>query len=196
MLYGIGRTEKVRWPGAWIIRGACLAVLLMYAGMSCAGEVWINVETRQLTLFVMDGDEVIQTFENIAIGRNGTSIEKTRGDKTTPLGNYRVTRIDNESRFHLFIGLDYPTMDQATRALRAGLITADQWMTINAAHQRGREPPADTPLGGFIGIHGTGDGDLQIHQEFNWTDGCVALTDEQIDDLVRWIRPGMRVEFH
>jgi L,D-peptidoglycan transpeptidase YkuD (ErfK/YbiS/YcfS/YnhG family) len=48
-------------------------------------------------------------------------------------------------------------------------------------------------LGGSIGIHGVGAGNRRIHEDFNWTEGCVALTNEQIDDLDRYIHIGTRV---
>ena len=54
-------------------------------------------------------------------------------------------------------------------------------------------PPQQTALGGHIGIHGIGAGDPRIHEDFNWTSGCIALTNAQIDDLAGWVRLGMRV---
>ena len=58
----------------------------------------------------------------------------------------------------------------------------------------GRPPPQDTALGGYIGIHGVGAGDPAVHEDFNWTEGCVALTDAQIDALLRHITVGTAVE--
>ena len=57
----------------------------------------------------------------------------------------------------------------------------------------GKTPPQDTPLGGQIGIHGIGNGDQDIHHNYNWTNGCIALTNEQIDQLGKWIKPGVLV---
>jgi lipoprotein-anchoring transpeptidase ErfK/SrfK len=48
-------------------------------------------------------------------------------------------------------------------------------------------------LGGHIGIHGVGRGDLRIHQQFDWTQGCIALTNEQIEQLQNLVRVGDRV---
>lgn len=171
-----------------------LAGLLLLTGSPvAAGEIWLDVDTGNLTLSVMDGKAVSHTFEGIAIGSNGVSHSKMQGDRTTPLGNYRIRNINPDSRFHLYFGFDYPTMDQATAALKARRITSLEWQAINLAHLQGRVPPANTPLGGYIGIHGVGSGDPQIHEDFNWTEGCIALTDEQIDELARWIKTGTRV---
>ena len=46
----------------------------------------------------------------------------------------------------------------------------------------------------MIGIHGIGNGDIEVHKEYNWTNGCVALTNEEIDELVKWINIGTPVE--
>jgi murein L,D-transpeptidase YafK len=117
-------------------------------------------------------------------------------DRRTPLGSYRVRRINGESRFHIFFGFDYPNLQQSQSAFRAGRINYDQLKSIRKAHYLRREPPSDTPLGGLIGIHGLGNGDPGIHEEYNWTDGCIALTNEDVDELAGWIRLGTRVEVH
>jgi len=166
---------------------------LLASNSLAAGEIWLDVDTGNLTLSVMDGESVTHTFESVAIGRNGVSTSKQEGDQKTPLGSYRISRIKTDSRYHLFFGFDYPNMDQATEALKARRISSDEWQAINMAHLQGREPPANTPLGGYVGIHGIGSGDPRIHEDFNWTEGCIALTNEQIDDLARWIKAGTRV---
>ena len=66
-------------------------------------------------------------------------------------------------------------------------------MVIDAI-KNGRTPPQNTPLGGHIGIHGVGAGDPRIHTNFNWTNGCVALTNEQVTRLAALIKVGTRVE--
>ncbi|HLF29715.1 MAG TPA: L,D-transpeptidase [Xanthomonadales bacterium] len=168
-----------------------LTVILSFVSFSTwAGEVWVNVDTTQGKLYVMEGDEVLRTFENISIGVNGTTSAKYNGDKKTPLGSYRVRRINDESRFHLFFGVDYPTTEQAAHAYMVDQINVAELEAIYLAHREGREPPATTALGGAIGIHGIGAGDPQIHQQFNWTDGCVALTDQEIDELAKWVGLG------
>jgi murein L,D-transpeptidase YafK len=170
-----------------------LALLLLPAGQAKAGEIWIDIDTGRHILYVMDGEHILREFANISVGRNGVAADRLLGDQKTPLGEYRVLRINRESRFHLFFGFDYPTMDQATSALRAGNITSEDWQAINQAHQEGREPPANTPLGGYIGIHGVGQGDARIHDSYDWTEGCVAVTNEQVDELALFIQLGTRV---
>ena len=157
------------------------------------GEIWVLVDTRAMTLSVLEGDSVLRVYENIAIGRGGTTADKRKNDEKTPLGEYRIARIAKQTPFHRFFGFDYPVPEQAQRALQAGVITERQYRRIQAAVHRGEAPPQDTPLGGYLGIHGIGAGDPRVHQDFNWTNGCIALSNEQIDDMAQWMQIGTRV---
>jgi len=156
--------------------------------------VWLRVDTRDATLTVMKGDKPEEVFSNIAIGSYGKTYFKMKGDRRTPLGRFTIAWIPAKSKYHRFLGLNYPDLERADRALADGEITEAQWQAIRRASEANRRPPQDTPLGGFIGIHGTGDGDLKIHREYNWTSGCIALTNEQIDRLLNWVRVGTPVE--
>lgn len=177
-------------PLLWLV--AC--ALLLAGRPAAAGEIWLDVDTGDLTLSVMDDGAVLRTYEGIAIGRGGVTTTKLLGDQKTPLGTYHIRRIKTDSQFYLFFGFDYPNLEQATVALQAHRISTDDWRAINMAHQQGREPPANTPLGGYLGIHGIGSGDPQIHEDFNWTEGCIAVTNEQLEELAPWVYPGMRVK--
>jgi murein L,D-transpeptidase YafK len=155
--------------------------------------VWILVDTGQMTLSVMEGESVRRAYANIAVGRGGVTPDKRNGDDKTPLGEFHIVRIATDTPFRRFFALDYPSLPHAERALQNELISARQYAAIRQALRSHRVPPQDTALGGYIGIHGIGRGDTRIHEKFNWTNGCVALTNEQIDDLNQWIRLGMRV---
>jgi murein L,D-transpeptidase YafK len=170
-------------------------VLISSASVS-ADEIWINVDTSAQTLSVMRGDQVKKTFENIALGRYGTTWNKRTLDDKTPLGTFRIGWINEQSRYYRFFGLDYPNRENAQRALEENIITEETWRTILHAVDRDRTPPQNTELGGYIGIHGIGRGDPAIHEQFNWTNGCIALTNEQIDQLSKWLKPGVRVRIH
>lgn len=158
-----------------------------------AGETWLLVDTTNKTLSVMDGDRVRRRYGNISIGRAGTTPDKRMYDDKTPLGEFHIARIAGDSPFHRFFGFDYPSLEQAGRALEAGDIDGRQYLRIRQALRQDQMPPQKTPLGGYIGIHGVGAGDPRIHEDFNWTSGCIALTNDQVDDLAAWVRLGMRV---
>jgi len=180
-------------PFAILLAGA---VLLLLAGRPAAASngVRIFIDTEARTLEVMQGERVIATFNDVAIGRYGKTYFKVQGDNKTPLGQFRIGWIGKQSRYHRFLGLTYPDREAADRALQDGRIDESQWQEIRRAIQAGNVPPQHTPLGGYIGIHGVGSGDLEFHREFNWTNGCVALTNEQIDLLAGWARIGTPVE--
>jgi hypothetical protein len=190
--------------GSVVTRVLNAALVVLLAGMlsvpaaaaeaPLAVERWLLVDTRALTLTVMDGEWPQLTLHNLAIGRYGTSREKRRGDNTTPLGRFRITRIERDADFHRFIGLDYPGVERADQAYREGVISRGEHQAILAAHRRAATPPQGTALGGHIGIHGLGRGDPLLHQVVNWTKGCVALSNEQVDTLLSWVRVGMMVE--
>lgn len=164
-----------------------------HAGKAAA-DSWILVDTEKHTLSVFAGEQVLQRFDDVSIGRGGPSADRRRGDGTTPLGKFHIDRIHRSSRFLLFFGIDFPRPEHARRAFEAGRIDAEDYERIVAAFEANRSPPQDTPLGGQLGIHGLGARDQRVHESFHWTQGCIALTNAQIKRLSRWIHLGMRVE--
>lgn len=178
----------------WLIV-ICLILLSLNLSVH-ANEVWIDVNTSKHTLKVMQGEKIQLEFDNIAIGRFGTTTFKKRNDDKTPLGKFRIGWTNNNSRYYRFFGLDYPNRENAERALLNNKITQETWRSIINAANAKRTPPQDTRLGGHIGIHGIGNGDPEVHDQFNWTNGCIALTNKQIDQLSQWIAPGVMVKIH
>ena len=157
-------------------------------------KIRIVVDTKASTLQILQDNREILAFSDIAIGRYGTSLNRRKGDNTTPLGHFKIAWITDNTSFHRFFGFNYPTKEYADRALRAGQLDQKTWNKINKALAAGRLPPQNTILGGSLGIHGIGKGDINVHKQYNWTNGCVALTDDQIDLLTVWVRIGTPVE--
>lgn len=160
-----------------------------------AGEQpWILVDTRALSLTVFSAENhVLARFDNISIGSGGVAEMRRRGDETTPLGTFHVAWIDRSSRYGTFYGFDFPNASIARRAYAEGFIGKAELDAILRALRRHRTPPQNTALGGRLGIHGLGHSDPRIHEAVNWTDGCIALTNEQISELSHWIHLGTRV---
>lgn len=170
-----------------------LLVFLLTIPAAVVAETRIRIDTAASRLTVLNGDQAILVIDDIAIGRFGARRGKQMGDGMTPLGSYRVIRIRQSKEFHYFIELDYPSVADAEAGLKRGIITPAQAASIRSAHARGKQPPQDTPLGGHIGLHGVGSGDLAVHEQFNWTKGCVAMTNDQVDRLLPLIRVGTPV---
>ncbi|MBE0487457.1 MAG: L,D-transpeptidase [Halomonas sp.] len=156
-------------------------------------EVWVLVDDREATLTLYRGNRQLDRFAPISLGRGGASAARRRGSNVTPLGEFRVNRFNHESDWHIFIGIDYPTPSHARMALEEGVFTQQDYDDYYDYYRRQGYPPQQTALGGFIGIHGIGKGDPAIHQQFHWTQGCVAVTDEQIERLAALIDIGTRV---
>ena len=167
-----------------------LGLMVVSSSLQANDAIWIDVDTQEHTLSVMQGKKIQMVFQNVSIGRYGTTRTKITKDDKTPLGTFKISWINEKSRFHRFFGLDYPNLENAKQAYLENKISHENWLAILDAKMMGKTPPQNTPLGGHIGIHGVGKGNPEIHHSYNWTNGCIALTNQQIDQLSRWITTG------
>lgn len=154
---------------------------------------WLWIDTAHKKVAVMDDDRPVHVYHEAAFGRGGIGQKKKRGDNITPKGIYKIGWLNDKSSFRLFYGLTYPSVNDARIGLEQNLISQDEFSAIETAHKKNKIPPQNTALGGSVGIHGLGPGRLDIHQNFDWTKGCIALTNKQIVDLSRFVKPGMIV---
>jgi murein L,D-transpeptidase YafK len=157
-------------------------------------NIWLLVDTSIKTIDVIKGQQTIASFENIAIGRGGAGFKEQVGDDVTPLGTYKIGWVNRSSSFRIFFGFDYPSTANAEKALNDGLISRKTYKKIINAHNKNKIPPQNTAMGGMLGIHGLGRADKLVHGEFDWTHGCIAMTNPQIDSLSTWIRRGTVVK--
>ena len=156
-------------------------------------ENWLLIDSKTSTLSVMRGNKVVQHFGGVAFGRLGTKPLHFLNDSSTPTGQFRIDGINRKSRYVIFFSLNYPSIAHAKHALDSKRLSVEDYMAIFNAEIQGHKPPYTTPLGGMIGIHGLGAASLAVHQKYNWTRGCVALTNPQIRMLAKYVRVGMRV---
>jgi murein L,D-transpeptidase YafK len=147
-------------------------------------SIVIRKSERVLQLF--DGNHPVRTFP-IVLGSTPVGDKRAEGDGRTPEGEFYIFTKNPDSRYHLSLGISYPAVDDAERGLREKLITEREYNEIVAAIAEKRMPPQKTRLGGEIYIHGGG-------TEGDWTDGCVALTNEMMTELYVSISVGTRVE--
>jgi hypothetical protein len=75
----------------------------------------------------------------------------------------------------------------------SGIFTEQDYEAYHAYYRRHGHPPQNTALGGAIGIHGIGGGSPDVHHRFHWTEGCVAVSNEQIERLAELVGIGTRV---
>ncbi|MCE8035340.1 L,D-transpeptidase [Halomonas sp. MCCC 1A11057] len=175
-------------PTLWQV----LDATVMPEGLT-ADEVWLSIDLRSRQVRVLRGETEIKRIEHLAFGAGGAAPLRAKGSSMTPLGEFRVDRINRASRFDLFFGFDYPNAQVAEEALRSGKINLQEYWYIEEYRRRHGRAPHTTSLGGLIGIHGLGRGDPDVHRNFDWTEGCVAVSNEEIRALDPWLRIGTRV---
>ena len=146
-------------------------------------EIIIRKEERVLEVY--DGAKLVKKF-TMVLGFAPAGDKEVEGDGKTPEGEFYVFTRNDKSRFHLSLGLSYPSKADAERGLSAGLITPTQHVEITSAIDEKKMPPQKTALGGEIYIHGGG-------VESDWTWGCIALRNEEIEQLFRVIPVGTKV---
>jgi murein L,D-transpeptidase YafK len=129
----------------------------------------------------------------VALGRDPIGTKRLQGDFRTPEGSYSVSGPAGPSRFHRFIPIDYPSRRDADAALATGAIGAAEHARIVARRPYDRPPPQDTSLGGGLGLHGEGDDWRGESAGLDWTFGCVAVRDHEIDFLADRVALGTPV---
>lgn len=128
---------------------------------------------------------LIKTY-NIALGGNPKRIKQSKDDRFTPEGNYIICSKKITSGLGKVLVLNYPSLDDAVRGLKDGLISEEEFLHIKESNLRKECPPMNTKLGGYIKIHGNGSFDFILKNlpfVFNWTDGSIAINNSEIEEL-------------
>ncbi|EHA17030.1 MULTISPECIES: murein L,D-transpeptidase family protein [unclassified Halomonas] len=158
-----------------------------------SNELWVLIDDQEATLSVFRGNTLLERYAPISLGRAGAKTQRVRGDNVTPKGEFRINRFNYESQWRTFMGIDFPTPAHARMALEKGIYSQTDYEDYFDYYRRNGQPPQNTALGGAIGIHGLGSADPDIHGRYHWTQGCVAVTNEQIDRLASLVGVGTRV---
>ncbi len=136
-----------------------------------ADKVLIEKQKRLLTL--ISKGKVIKTYK-IALGGNPVGPKERQGDNKTPEGTYTIESRNRNSEYHLSLRISYPNEKDKRRAKDYGV----------------------SP-GGDIMIHGIKNSLSWVggfHTEIDWTDGCIAVTNKEIEEIVRLVPDGTPVE--
>jgi murein L,D-transpeptidase YafK len=140
-------------------------------GPAAVDLVVVNKEAHQMVL-LKDG-EVIRTYQ-VALGREPVGPKMQHGDGKTPEGTYRLDRRNNCSKFYKSIHISYPG-------------PAD----VKAAKMHGVSP------GGDVMIHGLPNGYGRVgelHSLVDWTKGCIAVTNAEMDEIWQLVADGTPIE--
>ncbi len=152
----------------------------------------IVVDVGGKTMMVYEGETLLRRYD-IATGQSRRLGALDKDAASTPVGEYKVVRkAIRESMFlrgSRFLQIDYPSPEDADRAWDLGRLNRGQYDAIYQAHDYGKPPPDDTPIGGNLGIQGnyfTLMGDT-------FTDGSIALSNGDLVDIFDFIPVGTPV---
>ncbi len=123
----------------------------------------VEVHKADRKMYLLNGKTIVRSY-NIKLGGNPIGPKQFEGDGKTPEGAYYITHKNPNSRYHLSLGVSYPNASQAAFA---------------KAH--GKRP------GGDIFVHG---GPRERGKKGDWTAGCIAVTDRQIEEIYAMVRTG------
>ena len=133
----------------------------------------ILVYKKRRTMELMSKGKILKTYK-IALGGEPVGPKRVQGDHKTPEGEYKIDSRNPKSRFYLALHISYPNADDGKRARQLGM----------------------SP-GGAIMIHGLGKefGWLgSAHTLSDWTDGCIAVTNEEMEEIWRLVPIGTTIE--
>lgn len=173
-------------PVLWSVLLLCVAALLTLAASAgafqlrggeglrprvVADRVVVEKAARRLHLYA--GERLLASYA-VALGGRPQGHKQREGDGRTPEGLYRISGRNPGSRYHLALRVSYPDARDRARAAAAGV-----------------DP------GGDIMIHGlpNGLGWLgRLHRLFDWTEGCIAVTNAEIEEIWHAVPDGTPIE--
>ncbi len=177
------------------LREVPLHQALTEKGFSEFDDPNIIVDRSSYTLNLYEDTVLIKSYR-ANFGRN-VNVPKTKAnDLATPVGDYKICEIDTVSKYYKFFRLNYPNIEDITEALRKGVIGQSEYDQIKFDFYYRDCPDADSPLGGNIGIQGIGKFDFIFRYlpfNYNWTDGSIAVSNENIDELYSVVKKGTKV---
>ena len=131
---------------------------------------WIIVDKSDRNLVLFKEGKEIKRYTNIRFGDEPKGHKQFEGDEKTPEGVYEIDGRNPGSAYHLSLRVSYP--NEADRAFAA---------------RRGRSP------GGDIFIHGQPNGHKGSPIGHDWTDGCVAVSNEEIREIWQMVPDGAKI---
>ena len=154
---------------------AAAFVFLLSAGMVYSEQTadMVIVEKSESRLYLMRAGEAFASF-HVVFGSNPRGHKQQQGDERTPEGQYVLGYKNAASAFYKSIHISYPNAKDREEA-----------------RKRGVDPGEDIMIHGQK--HGYGHFSA-IVQRFNWTNGCIALSDKDMDAVWNAVKPGTKIE--
>ncbi len=140
--------------------------------------VRIVIDKSDYELIVYDQKGWYATYP-VVFGSKSLDDKKMEGDRKTPEGNFKIASKRVHEKWSRMMLLDYPNEESLAK--------------FNERKRRGEIPSYATP-GGGVGIHGTWPRDDYMVDRFsNWTNGCISLKNEDVQDLYNYVPIGTPV---
>ena len=164
---------RIRMLNAAVISTLLLAQLFSFGADSDPQADRVVVLKRERTLQLYKEGKLIKSYK-VALGGNPVGPKTRQGDHKTPEGNYVLDSRNAHSQFYKSIHISYPS-----------------------ARDRAQARPAGVSPGGDVFVHGLPNGYGWIgagHRAKDWTDGCIAVTNQEIDEIWRAVPDGTPIE--
>ena len=126
----------------------------------------VQIYKAQRVMYLLNGSKVLKSYR-IGLGGQPVGDKQFEGDQKTPEGAYVITHRNPNSEYHLSVGISYPNDADRAFAAAAGL-----------------------PQGGDIFIHGGPNGRVSTN---DWTYGCIAVTDREMERIYAMVKPGTTI---
>jgi len=143
-----------------------IILLILLPWLAIAGDLLkadaVLVKKHEKRLYLMKNKTPFKIYR-VAFGANSKGPKRKEGDERTPEGTYILDYKNSDSDFYKSIHISYPNDQDIKRAEELGI----------------------SP-GGDIMIHGQKNGTKnfsRIHRYVNWTDGCIAVTNAEMDEI-------------
>jgi murein L,D-transpeptidase YafK len=138
----------------------------------------IVVDKSDYELHVYDAKGWYATYP-VVFGNKSLDDKRMEGDRKTPEGTFHIAAKKYHNKWSRFLALDYPTRQDLAK--------------FEERKRRG-EIPAKASPGGGIGIHGTWPHeDFVIDRYNNWTNGCISLKREDVEELYNYVPVGTSI---
>ena len=177
------------------IREVPLAELMREKGYVKIVNCNILVDKQDYTLNLYEDTVLVKSYR-VSFGRNVHHAKNKAGDEATPVGEYNICSIDTSKLYSRIFRLNYPNIDDASEALRKGFISQKEFNQIKFEFYYEGCTKFNKVLGGGIGIHGIGKFNYifkNLPFVYNWTNGSIAMSDEDIEELYSVVKIGTKV---
>lgn len=141
--------------------------------VSVTSKKYVVVDKSDRKLYLLNNDKVIKAYK-VHLGKNAFGRKYKRGDKRTPEGNYFLTKKSLKSSYYRSIHITYPNRSDKIISKSMGV-----------------NPGSAIVLHGFPNY--TSSSDIVKKRGYDWTDGCIALDDKDLDEVWKFVDKKMKI---